>query len=449
VVRMDKPVKLEMMGLHGFVGENFAAAGDEGENTPVGRVSYPPGRYGNLPYPTNLRRAEMIGSAMDTPEHSEVAVDPQRQEQAREYARIRHRLLLVDLLISFALVIGFLATGASRAYREFIVNLGIVSPWVQVAVYVGTLGLAYTLLFLPLSWYRSYVLPHRYGLSTQTLRGWWMDWFKMLGLEVLLGFPIVELIFWLLRTHSQSWWIWASILMVALSVVLGYIFPVLILPIFYKLTPLEDKELRRRIEMLAGRTGVEVAGVYTINLSSRTRAANAVVMGMGRTKRIALGDTLYEEFTPAEIETILAHELAHQVHHDVEIGMVVQALVTVASLYLAHIFLRWGVRAFDLQGPGDVAALPLLALAMGLFSLLLMPLTNGYSRWRERLADRFALWVTGRPEAFADAMTRLANQNLSELEPPPWVVWLLYDHPPLHQRVQMARTWSGDRGSPG
>lgn len=372
---------------------------------------------------------------------SELAPDKKRQEEAREYARISRRLMAVELVLALDLVVAFLVTGASQWFKQLLIDAGLTSPWLLVPVYVGFLYLSYTLFFLPLSWWRGYMLRHRYDLSTQSLGSWWEDQLKMNGLSLALMLPVAEAVYWLLRSQPNSWWIWAAGLLVVLSVVMGYLLPLLFVPLFYELTPLEDEELVERIDRLAEETETEVAGVYTIDLSSRTTAANALVMGMGQTKRIALGDTLYEDFTPDEIETILAHELAHQVRRDTEIGVVVQSVLLIASLYLAHRFLLWGVGYFGFEGPGDVAALPLLLLATALFSLLTMPLINAYSRWRERAADRYALRVTGKAQAFERAMLRLANQNLAELEPPGWVVWLLYDHPPIMERVELARTY--------
>lgn len=372
---------------------------------------------------------------------TEAGLDPQRQEAAIEYARLRRRLLALELALSTLAVVGFLVSGASQLLKTVLVGLGVTSVWALVAVYVALVYVVYTVLFWPLAWWSGYVLPHRYGLSTQTPRGWLTDELKSLGLGLLLGVPVAEVIYWLLRSYPTTWWIWGSGFLLAMTVLMGFVAPVLIVPLFYKLTPLEDAELVARIRRLAERTGRRVAGVYTINLSSRTTAANAVFMGLGRTKRIALGDTLYARYTGDEIETIVAHELGHQVHHDAELGLAVQSVLLIGSLYLAQLFLRWGVGYFGFEGPGDVAGLPLLALATGLFSLLTLPLANGYSRWRERRADAFAIESTGKPRAFGQAIVRLANQNLAEAEPPRWVVWLLYSHPPIMERVRMAEQW--------
>ncbi len=367
-------------------------------------------------------------------------LDSQRQERAREYAGKRRILLLVDLLFSGALVLAFLLSGLAVTLKQWLVGAGVENPWALVAAYVAVVYAGYTALTLPLAWWRGFVLPHRYGLSTQELRGWFLDELKALGLGLALGLPVAEMVFWLLRTAPDTWWVWAALFLSAVSALLGYVAPVLIVPLFYQLVPLDDPLLRERIGRLAARAGVEVADVYTIRLSRRTRAANALVMGLGRTKRIALGDTLYADFSPDEIEAILAHELGHQVHRDLELGVLVQSALYFGGMYVAHRFLRWGVAAFDLEGPGDVSALPLLVLAFGLFSVLVFPLLNAYSRWRERLADRYAL-KTSDPRAFASAMIRLANQNLAEADPPRWAVWLLASHPPVRERVALAHAY--------
>jgi len=218
---------------------------------------------------------------------------------------------------------------------------------------------------------------------------------------------------------------------------MDFILPVLLVPLFYKLTPLADAGLAGRIKGLGERLGVRVADVYTINLGSRTRAANAMVMGFGQTKRIALGDTLCAAFTPDEIETVIAHELAHQVHRDVELGLAAQAVLTpqACSLPIASCS---GVLVTSASPVAMTSRAAVAGLSVALFSTVTMPLSNALSRWREGLADAFAIQSTGMPRSFASAMTRMANQNLAEIDPPRWLVFLLFTHPPIKERLAMA-----------
>ncbi len=365
----------------------------------------------------------------------EVVLDPERQVQAREYARKQRLWMGISLAWSGILVIGFLLSGASRGLKELLLGYAAGSPWILVGLYVAAVLIGYTLLGAPLDWWSGYVLPRRYGLSTQTPARWLADEGKALGLNLVLGVGLAEVVYWLLRRDPTTWWAWAALCIAILGVILSFVAPVLLMPLYYRQTPLEDADLLERIRRLAERSKVRLSGVYTINLSARTTAANAAVVGMGRTRRILLGDTLYAQYSPEEIEAIVGHELGHQVHHDVALGTVVQGLLPFAGLYLAQQVLEWGVDRFHFQGPGDVAALPLLIIAVGLVSLVALPLANTYSRWRESLADRYALQVAGDPTALARALLRLANQNLAEADPPSWVVWLLYSHPPLRERV--------------
>jgi STE24 endopeptidase len=372
----------------------------------------------------------------DLLEAVQTAIDPQRQGRAKQYARTRRRLLLVDLALGLGGVLLLLFT-VSRPLTSLIERVT-TRPWLEVPIYVAIVFTVHSAVSFPLSYTSGFVLPRRYGLSVQSLRGWLSDQTKQGALGAALGLPLIEGLYWLLRTFPDTWWIGAGVAMLAVTAGLSMLAPVLILPLFYKLTPLDDPELVGRLTRLAQRAGTRVEGVYTLDFSSRTTAANAGLMGLGRTRRIVLGDTLHENYTVEEIEAILAHELGHHVHRDIGWGIAVNAALTLGGLWLANVGLRWGVPVFGFRGLGDVAAFPLLALTAFLFGLVTLPVGNAYSRWRERLADRFALHVTGNPQAFSRAMLRLADQNLAEVDPEPWVVWLLYSHPPIGERVAMA-----------
>jgi STE24 endopeptidase len=192
---------------------------------------------------------------------------------------------------------------------------------------------------------------------------------------------------------------------------------------------------------LADRAHTKVKGVFKFDLSRRTKSANAALTGIGNTRRIVLGDTLINEFTPDEIETVLAHELGHQVHRDIPFLIAFGTIMTLAGFYLASLLMHWAVAYFGFGGVDDVAAFPALVLILGAYGFFTSPLENAVSRWREQMADEYALQATGKNEAFATAFIRLANQNLGEIDPEKWVVFLFYSHPPLGRRIDMARNW--------
>lgn len=372
-------------------------------------------------------------------------IDPERQKEAKAYARLRHVLLVVDMALGgiFAMVV--LLGGISAWMKESITGF-ITQPALVVACYFLGFWVAYGLLLLPVEYYGGFKLPHRYGLSTQTLKGWFADQGKGALLSLGLGLVVVEVIYYLLRTIPSWWWLVTALFMLFFTVVLTNLAPVLLVPLFFKLTPLGDEELVRRLTELAERVDTNVRGVFTINLSSKTRAANAMVMGLGTTRRIVLGDTLYGDYGTDEIETILAHELGHHVRHDMWWGIAVQSGLTLVGLYVAHVVLGWGVELLGFSGMEDVAALPLLALVMGGFMAVTTPLMNAFARWREGLADEFALRLTDKAEAFVSAMVRLANQNMADVDPEPWVEVLLHSHPPIGKRIEHGESFrAGER----
>jgi STE24 endopeptidase len=372
---------------------------------------------------------------------SEISLDVERQQLAKEYARIRRRLMVLDLIIGVVYVSAWLVFGWSKTLKELL-STWTTNEWLLVAGFGLVFGGIYFFLTLPVNYYSGFILPHRYGLSTQTLRGWIIDLVKGVAVSALLGGIILEVIYAILRAYPDTWWLIAAGVLLLFTVILSNLAPVLLMPIFYKFTPLQEDhaQLVSRLLQLADKTSTRVQGVYEFDMSSRTTAANAALVGLGNTRRIILGDTLLAEFTPDEIETVLAHELGHHVHKDIPLGILFESLLTVVGLYIASVGLSWGVSVFGFESPADIAALPLFMLVIGAYSLITMPLGNAFSRWREHRADEFALRITGKGEAYAAALTRLANQNLGEADPEPWVEFLLYSHPALNKRISMAES---------
>jgi STE24 endopeptidase len=371
-------------------------------------------------------------------------LDPERQKLAKEYARIRRRLWLVDTSITAVYALAWLILGWSVLLRDWLSGYT-TNPWVLVPAFAAVYGGIIFLINLPLSYYGGFVLPHRYDQSTQSFKDWVLDQLKGMAIALPIGLILLEGVYAFLREFPDTWWLWTAGAVLLFQVILANLAPVLIAPIFNKYIPLGDEhaDLAERLMRLAERANTKVKGVYKFDMSKRTKAANAALAGIGNTRRIVLGDTLINEFAPDEIETVLAHELGHHVHKDIPLLIGFGTVVTLLGLYLASIVMNWAVVYFGFTSVADPAAMPMLELILGAYGLVIMPLENAVSRWRERMADEYALQTTGNREAFSSAFTRLANQNLGEVDPERWVVVMFYSHPPLGERIAMAQSWVG------
>ena len=369
-------------------------------------------------------------------------LDPEKQKQAKEYARIRRRLWVVSTLMNAVYAILWLFLGWSISVRTWLTTFTS-NEWLIVPAFVLMFGGTYSLIKLPLSYYSRFVLPHRFDQSNQTFKDWVVDRLKGLAVGAPISLILLELLYLALRATGDLWWLWAAGGMLVFSVLLANLAPILIMPLFNKYVPLGDEhqDLADRLLALAKRANTKVRGVFKFDMSRQTKAANAALTGIGNTRRIVLGDTLINEFSTDEIEVVLAHELGHHVNRDIPLFMVIGAVSTTVSLYLASIALNWSIGYFGFTSVADVAAFPALGIILGVYGLVTMPFDNALSRWRERKADRYALQATGKKDAFASAFTRLANQNLGEIDPEKWVVILFHSHPPLGERIAMAENW--------
>jgi len=372
-----------------------------------------------------------------------VELDLDRQEKAKEYARIRRRLSFVSIGIGVIGVFILLFTNLGIWLGDQLQALSWqpIAGWfpVQILVYFLILILANEIITAPIAYYSGFVLPHRYGLSTMSLKSWLGDLFKGFVLGLVLEVLAIEFVYALLASQPQTWWLWVALAMLFFSVVMANLAPVLIFPIFYKFTPLPEGDLTKRLLALAERAHTRVRGVFTMQMSNKTTAANAALMGLGNTRRIVVGDTMLDRYTPDEIEVVLAHELGHHVHHDIWKLIISQSILTLGGLYLVNVVLHWAVNTQHIYNSlADPATIPLLLALMGAFGLIVMPIGNGLSRAVEYQADEYALQATQMVEPFKSAMTRLANQNLSDVEPSPIIEFLFHDHPSINKRLKHA-----------
>ena len=367
------------------------------------------------------------------------------EDKATRYHRLRRRVSLSGTTVAAAWLLLLLLTGWSASLRDVATSVARQSFVLTLVCYVALVAVLTEAVRLPLAFYEGVILERRYQLSTQTTDRWWLDRLKAGGLTLVLAMGGALVVWSLLRWNQQYWWLVASLCFVCFLVLLAQVGPVLLLPAFYTCKPLQRPTLGARLVRLAERAGAQVLGVFEWQLGDRTRRANAALAGMGRTRRILLSDTLLAEHSDDEIEVVLAHELAHHVHHDIWKAIALEAVLILLGLYVADLALGAAVGRFGLAGKDDIAGLPLLVLAGGAVSVALLPLANALSRAHERRADQYALEMTGNAQAFTSAMRRLAMQNLAEERPSRLVEVLFYSHPPVAARLEAARTWESGR----
>lgn len=345
-------------------------------------------------------------------------------------------------------LIVFLVTGAGRSLTVRVESLATssgVPPAVVPPVVAASFALALLILvqvgLLPLAFRRDYALDRRYGLTTARPRVWLADYVKGQSAAGVLVVGAAAVVAACLRQWPDRWWVpaWGGAVMTSLAV--AWAMPAWILPRFSRVAPLDRKDLESRLATLAKVAGRPAVGIYTRFLSTHTRRVNALMLGIGARRRILLSDTLLGDCSDDEIVVIVAHELAHDVHHDIWKGMAAHAAVVGLGLWFGHLALTRMVGPLGLRDAADPGGLPLLALVVGATSTLLAPATHALSRRLERQADRFALNLTRDPDAFVRAVKRISAGNLADEDPPALTRLLFYRHPPVSQRIAGATRW--------
>ena len=360
--------------------------------------------------------------------------------EARRYNRIRRWLGIADFAVGLAFLIVLLATRWSDSLRDLAYRMGFQTYLLSVFMYVVLLLGIGKVLGLWLDYY-GFRLERGYKLSNQRFGSWLWDEAKGFLVGLALGSIVVELLYFTIRQWPQNWWLLAWAAFMGLFILLAQLAPVVLFPIFYKFEPLEDEDLKRRLIMLSQRAGTQVRGVYRWRLSEKSKKANAALTGLGNTRRIILADTLLDNYTPDEIEAVLAHELGHQVHRHILKSIFVQAAITFVGFWAANWTLHYAVDHHMFEELSDFANLPLLALVSVVLSFLLMPALNAYSRYNERQADRYAFESIASIDPFVSSMNKLAEQNLAERTPSKWVELFFHSHPSISRRLAAAEAW--------
>ena len=357
--------------------------------------------------------------------------------EARRYARLRYRLMGCELLAWPGFLLAYQGSGVSASVGAW-ASAAAPSASLQLLWSLAVFGIVSYLVFLPLRLYAGFFLEHRFGLSRLRFSGWLLREAKRAALSAGLGLAMMEGLYALLRHAPRHWTVLAAVGWMGVSVVLARIFPTWVLPMFYRTSSMTDEALAARLLALCERARLRVLGVFRVDLGVETRKANAALAGVGRTRRVLVSDTLLGQFTPEEIETVLAHELGHQRHQH----LAKMLLLSGPGSWIAFTMVEWGSRwwtaRLGLEGLADPAGFPMLLLSLFLIGLVGLPLQNALSRRFEWQADRFAVALTQKPIAFAGALRKLGELNLADPAPPRWIEWLFYDHPAIHRRIRAA-----------
>ena len=378
----------------------------------------------------------------------EAALDPftsEQVERARRYHRPLYRTFGFDLVLGFATLSVLSFTEWGDALYGFLAPF---AWWGRALAFTGLTVTISSVVRLPLSFWRGYLHEKQWGFSTQNVKGWLSDRMKGLAVGIVLTSVMMGGFVALARWFPHSWPFVTAIAGAVFILVLSFVAPVILEPIFNRFQPLEDEAFVAELRKLADRAGVPVRDVLVADASRRTKKENAYVSGLGKTRRVVLYDTLLRRADHRQTSLVVAHELGHRRKRHVAKG----TIVGMAGMALG-VGVLWAVfqpdpvlRAIGAGGPGDPRVIPFVLLAAGIMQLVAAPFETALSRRWETDADHFSLEMTGDLDVFERSHRDLALSNLSDLDPPRFLYLMAFTHPTAPERIAAARTWAGPGG---
>ena len=371
--------------------------------------------------------------------------------EKKDYKKYNNTKLAIGIskgVISFILILLFVGLSYSTTLVDYLSGY-ISNSYLLFIAFVFAVGVATSILFAPVNYYTEFYLEHKYNLSNQTFIKWIIENLKGLLVSTLIGVPILLFFFYVLNKFGSMWWLPLAAGLFIISVVLGRIAPVLILPLFYKVSPIDNNELKERIERLAKDAGIKVENVYKFDMSKNTKKANAAFTGLGKSKRILLGDTLLENYTQDEIETVIAHEMGHYKKKHIIKNIILGTVTSFLTLFMVAFLYENTIALFGYNSITEIAALPVLSLWAALIGLIQSPFDNILSRKFEYEADEYAVIATNKPLPYISTLEKLTEQNLADKDPHPFVEWFFYSHPSINNRINALKKFIQESGDAG
>lgn len=363
-------------------------------------------------------------------------LDREKQRQARRYEKEKRLLGLASMVLSLIILLGFYYSGLSFWLANLKIGNSIIFVFL---IFVVSFLLILAFLGLPLNFYSGYIHEHKWNFSNYTIKSWLWEQVKAFLVGLILMSLLLGLLFWIMALSPRSWWLIGGLAFAFVSVVLATIFPVVILPIFNKYTPIQKKELTDPLEKILSEGGLKSSGFFKEDMSRQTKKENAFLAGLGKTRRVVLGDNLMESMSIPEIESIIAHEVGHYKYSHIWKNLVIGTVQGLVVFFILNWIMRTLFAQFLTSTTWNLTLFPMFVILMGgISSFLFGPLGNALSRYFERQADRYALMTIQDKKAYMTAMAGLADRNLSNAYPEWWVKLLYYSHPPIGERLKMA-----------
>jgi Zn-dependent protease with chaperone function len=397
-----------------------------------------------LPIPPAAQASDHFDAVAATQAYL-ATVPPEKRARGDAYFEGGYWLILWDALASTGVFVLFLGLGWSARMRDVAERITRFKA-LQTSLYWVQFLVVTSLLLFPFTLYEGFVREHHYGLSTQAFGPWLGDQLKGLAVGLVLGSLFFSVIYGVLRRAPRTWWIWGSAVTVLFQMFTALIGPVFIAPLFNKYTKLADPRITDPILSMARANGIPASEVYVMDASRQSNRVSANVSGLLGTERITLNDNLLKRCTLPEIEATMGHEMGHYVLHHVYKAILFLGVLTVLGFALlkwasGRALTRWG-GAWRVRGVDDAAALPLLALLVGLYFSALMPVTNTYVRTQEYEADIFGLNAAGQPDG--EALVALKLGDYRKLDPGPIEEFIFFDHPSGRARIYAAMRWKAE-----
>ena len=371
-------------------------------------------------------------------------IDPEKLKRISAYTVDSENFQMIATVANQGLFLAILLSG----FLPWLVRIFSSSEYRPIAsglIFFAVISVFTNLLRIPFNLYETFVIEERYGFNVMSFKMWISDLFKSLIIVVMLGGLFLCLLLALVIHGGEFWWVWAWLLVGGFELILLWLFPVVILPLFNKIDPMDNKGLEHRIMMLMEKVGLHAKGVFKMDASKRSKHTNAFFVGLGRTKRIVLFDTLLTSHTEEEILAVLAHEAGHWKKKHILRMLILLEILSFISFYVVAKFLSWPLlyQTFGFQESSVYVGLFLIGTFLSLLGYFAQPLESAISRKFELEADDFALELMETGEPMRSALKRLTADNLANLSPHPLYAWFYYSHPPLVERIERLKSRYG------